>query len=265
MIKKGFGISVGRFRVALLATLLLLIGMVQTTYASSNAVKASLYVQDGYLSAYAADVNTATQVNILSYSENILRFDNTTYTKLEAYKKREWMETALKAVKSSQLGTQTKYKVFNFIAEQDSSLSSLARKLNKNISADAFTAWGWIEPAVPYINIALGVLVGITMIWLSVSTLLDIMLIGDIGVVTLFVLKASDRKIAKSNGQSDGKPWFISRVAWDAHNKSESSSKAIMSYILGSFWRWLVIFLILTIMITGRMFDILLFIGDMFN
>ena len=72
--------------------------------------------------------------------------NSSVYAMLDIDKKDTFMEASLSAVSKSGLGVKVKNKVYNFIANQDTAVSSAIKLLAEDTTADFVTASKWLKP-----------------------------------------------------------------------------------------------------------------------
>ena len=223
----------------------------------SNTPDSVIYVNDPNVAVFVEDVNGSTNKKILTYDTGtfLLRFSNSRYSSLKAYEKKEWMEYSLNYIRNSSIGESNKIKVYNFIADQDSAVSGVVRQLSNNISADFLSGWTFIRPFTGSVNFFLGVFVWLVLIFFSLRVVVDLMFMAEIPLFDWIVLKAQK------------KPWVISNTAWNVHKQlpDESTSVRMMSYTKKSVASMFVIGFMLMYLITGRIFELVLIIVEMFS
>lgn len=153
---------------------------------------------------------------ILEYSgsDGLLSFSNKKYSSLDMDVKNDFMETALLLTKESNMGSQIKNKVYNFIANQDSATSAAVRFLRSDASTDFVSAAALFKPFGGAIGTALGFLALAIFMFIGFSILFDIAYLS----LPLFRLA-----LEKDRGR---RPKYISREAYSAAIDSEESIRS---------------------------------------
>lgn len=222
-----------------------------------NTPDAVIYVNDPNVITFVEDVNKSTRATILTYDidNSMLRFSNSRYSTLKGHEKKDWMEYSLNYIRHSSIGESNKIKVYNFIADQDSAVSGVIRQLSGNVSADFLSGWVFIRPFTGQINFVLGVFVWLVLISFTLRMVTDLLFMAEVPVFDWMVLKAQN------------KPWMISQTAWNVHKMmpDESTSVRMLSYMKKSIWSMFIIGFMLMYLITGRIFELVLTIVEMFS
>lgn len=238
------------------------VGFVGVSPAHAESVNAATFIgkNDGLVQNIVTTVNKNQGVEILEYeqSDGILEFNNTLYSQMDNDAKQEYMETALDAVNDSDLNAQRKNKMYNFIAEQDTTVSEVVTRFSRDAKADSAGAFALLSPFQKGFSIFLGVIAVITAAFLSLSILADSAYL-TIPLLTSFVDSKNSR------------PWWVSLDAHNARQVSENSMgsgnfrTAMWEYLKS---RWIGIFItvfLIFLLVTGRIYDIVAFVGTVFG
>lgn len=221
---------------------------------------------DSSLAQYAQTISTAVRndsdvkanFNLLyySYDNGTMEFDNANYNKLELKAKRQAMKIALDAIGSSNLSSTVKMKFYNFVADQDSGVSQAIRTLSSDASADVAGAMGWLAPYYGVFATIWGLICILIFIIMAFSTTIDLVYL----VVPVARSLMTDKKT--------GRPWCVSVEAYNAIKKDEDSGgkdNYMGIYLRTRFIAFLVIGTILTMIVTGTIWDPFLYFGSEFT
>lgn len=197
-------------------------------------------------------------VEILVYtaSDGILSFSNKDYKDLDMDTRRDFMETALSATKESGLGSKTKNKVYNFIEQQDSTVSAAVKYLKSDASADFVGAKSWFRPFSGVFGYIMGFLCLAIFMFLGASIVFDIAYLVLPGMQLLL-----------EHGNTDKRPFGVSREAWKTQREIESADKyqnAVVVYAKRRVGIILICSLCLAYVISGKVYDIIIFFIDIF-
>ena len=230
-------------------------------FADRSDVDSVSYVGTGQtiVSSICSNANNSVDKEILVYTsgDGLLSFSNKKYSTLDIEDKREFMKVALNTTKSSSLGSQVKNKVYNFIADQDSTASSAIKFLSTDASADFAEAGAWFKPFGSAFGVFLGFLSLLIFIFLASSVVMDLAYIG-LPIFRIFI-----GGISKTD-----KPKFISNEALGSIKESESSSKyknTVSLYLSRRVPTMLGIALCLGYLISGKIYDIIAYFIDAFT
>lgn len=198
-------------------------------------------------------------VDVLEYTGNdgLLSFSNTKYASLSVDEKRKFMESVLLSIKESGLGTQIKNKAYNFISDQDTTVSSAVKFLKSDASADFAVASAWFKPFGSVMGVILGFLSLMIFMFIGLSSLIDIAYM----VIPMF-------KVALDG--SKGKPRFISTEAYSSVLESEQSAgkqykSSVSLYLKRRFPALMLMSIALGYLISGKIYDIVIFFIDSFT
>lgn len=203
--------------------------------------------------------NSVGGVTILTYTgrDGLLSFSNTEYNTLSISDKEKFMETSLYLVKESKLGSQIKNKMYNFIAEQDSTTSAAVKFLRSDASTDFVSAAAWFKPFGSVAGVILGVVALFIFMFIGLSILFDICYLA-LPFVKLFF-------------KEKGKPKVISKEAYTAEIDAEESARggvyqsSISLYLRRRIPALIVICIAVGYLISGQIYDIVAFFVDSFG
>lgn len=203
----------GTRKLMLLLTIIISLSFPLTVFANREEVDSVTYIakNQAEVSSICSRANSVVGKNILVYtgSDGLLSFSNKLYSELDLDGRNEFMETALLITKESGLGSQIKNKVYNFIADQDSTASAAIKYLRSDTSADFSKAVGWLRPFSGVFGTLLGVICIFIFLVLGLSCALDI------AYMFLPMFKATVQK------GRDTRPLFISREAYSVMLEAE--------------------------------------------
>lgn len=205
-----------------------------------------------------ANATSGVSSSILVYTgaDGILSFSNKLYKELSTDEKREFIETALLATRECSLSVTTKNKMYNFIADQDSTISSAVKYLSSDASADLATARMWFRPFSSGFGKVMGFFCLLIFLFLGSSVVFDI---------SYLVLPGFQMLLERG---SDKKPIFVSREAHEALKEVESTQegKNIMSvYLKKRLGLIILISICLGYLISGQIYDLIVFIVEAFT
>ena len=175
----------------MLVALVPLVG-IPSSYADdgNSTVLSSTYIaeNDPNVNQIVLNSKRLTGYEILSYNgkTGVVSFNYQNYNKIPD--KQDFLVKVLTSVNKSGLGSQRKLKLYNFIAQQDGSLSATVKKLTVDGSADFYTASSWLQPFSGTFSTILGFLTIVLTALMSFSVILDaavIALPGLRGLATL--------------------------------------------------------------------------------
>lgn len=155
-----------------------------------------------------SDYDQASKQGVVTLEINMLG-----YKELTQAGKQNAMQITLQDVENSSVSRATRVKIYNFIAEEDSSTSSLVRQLSTDVDADFADAYSSFKPFSGVLGWILGILT------LGIFMLLGLTIVIDIAYI---VLPGVQCALAKP---SEGKkPNYISLEAFNAVKEAESSA-----------------------------------------
>lgn len=248
-----------RILLLVLAVTVMLVSNV-VVYADRTEVDSSVSMQpSSEISRVCEQANAIAERKILVYSsDGVVSFSNSLYSELDSLQKREFMEVALGATRATSLGSQQKNKLYNFIAEQDSTTSAAIKYLKSDASADFVSAKSWFHPLSKYISPILGLICLLVFMFMAMSMLFD---------CAYLVLPMFQGLLER--GEPNKRPFGVSREAYITMqdiNKDKYEGRNILSVYFSKRMPVLIICAIcLGYLVTGKIYDIMSFIVDAFS
>lgn len=235
-----------------------------TVSAARSDVDSITYIGTGQtvLVRICAQANDVVDEEILVYTGNdgMLSFSNKKYTALALDDRKKFMETALLGIKESGMNAQVKNRSYNFVADQDSSVSGAVKFLQSDTSADFASASAWFKPFGSVAGTLLGLLSLFIFMFLGLSIVIDIAYM----VIPMFRVFV--------DGRVQERPKFISREAWSAVKESEqsigsnSTYKGYMGLYLQHRSKTIIgMSIALSYLISGQIYDVIAFFIDSFG
>lgn len=251
------------FRIFIVAVLVSLLFCDTFVYASDRkSVDSVIYVGENKteLLSICSQANNKVDSKILKYTGNdgLLSFSNEKYTELTVNDREEFMEVALLATKESGLGDRIKNKVYNFIAEQDSTTSAAVKFLRSDASADFVEASSWFKPFGSVAGVVLGFLSLVIFMFIALSIVFD-----------LAYMSLPGFRVVLDRGEKR-RPRWVSREAYsaviDSENSINDNYKGHMSlYFQRRVPSILLMAIALGYLISGQIYDIIVFFIDSFS
>lgn len=229
-----------------------------TVLADVDAVS-NIGVNNSIVASICNQANSACGKTILSYngSTGNCTFSNAKYSELTMEEKQSFMITALEATQKSDLGTQQKNKLYNFIAKQDNTTSAAIKYLKSDASADFVEAKNWLRPFTSPVSTVIGVICLVTFMFIAMSMLFDIA-----------YLSLPMMQWVLERGKTT-KPFGVSREAWQTMkdmNSSEYSHRNILSVYCSKRVPVIIVCSIcLGYVISGKIYDVMTFFVDAFS
>ena len=192
-----------------------------------------------------------------SSGSGLLKFSNTNYAKLKTEDKEVFMETALSATSKSGLNVKTKNKVYNFIAGQDTAVTSAMKYLQSDANADFLEAKKWFDPFSGVIGTILGVLCTAILLFTALSILIDIFYLVLPGVQAIL-----------ERGEENKRPIGVSREAYTSLKDSEKDAEyrnVITIYLKRRIGLLILMSICIGYLISGKIFDVVAFLIDAFS
>lgn len=243
-----------------ISTIIIFMSMGVNAFADRKDVDSVVFIAKNQteLLSICTTANNVAGKKILVYTGNdgLLTFSNSAYSELTVDIRRDFMETALLGVKESGIGSQMKNKVYNFIANQDTTTSAAMKFLRSDTSADFAKASAWFKPFGSTIGVVLGLLSLLIFMFIGLSTLIDI----------AYMSLPAFRLLVE--GGKDGKPRLISVEAYTAVKESETGTnyKGYMSiYFNRRIPSILIMSICLGYLISGKIYSIIVYIIDAFT
>lgn len=251
-----------KFKILLLVIVsaIMLVSSSIIVYADRSEVDSSIAMQpSGEINRVCEQANGVANREVLVYSsDGVVSFSNSLYSELDTTQKREFMEVALGATRATGLGSQQKNKLYNFIAEQDSTTSAAIKYLKSDASADFVAAKSWFHPFSKYISPVLGLICLLVFMFMAMSMLFD---------CAYLVLPMFQGLLER--GEPNKRPFGVSREAYiTMHdiNKDKYEGRNILSVYFSKRMPVLIICAIcLGYLVTGKIYDIMSFIVDAFS
>lgn len=178
------------------------------------------------------------------------------YNKLSADEKQEVMAAALSCARNITT-TQLRLKVYNFIADQDTSTSSLVRQLSNDVDADFATAYSWFKPFSGGVSTFLGLMT------LGIFITLTCMITVDLAYLVI----PPFRQVLDKDGKE--KPNFISNEAFKATLEAEKDNLSYKSsmalYFKHKTVQLIVIAICLLYLVSGKIYSLVAWFIDAFS
>lgn len=131
---------------------------------------------------------------------------------------REWLDT----INTSNMSSKDKARLYNFVAEQDESVSALVRELSDEVNSDFASAMSWFQPFKGPINTILGIIAILIITFTVLTTLIDL------AYLSLPVIRSA------LEGNKTDRPKLVSNEAYITVQESEAVREG--SY-LGRYFR----------------------------
>lgn len=253
-------IPLSRLVCGLFALLFSLMVGVSSAYAEGSDIDAVIDMgNDATVGAVVNQISHATDHSFLEYSssDGILTFKNSEYYKLSSDERYEYMNTALGAVKDSNLSTMGRSKMFNFIADQDTATTAALRNLQTDANANVASATVMFKPFSGIVGTILGIITLLIFIFMTLSVVID----------TAYIVLPPARMALET--RSDGeKPPFITYAAHTSVKDAESGTEyrsAIGVYFRRRLVQFIVIGLCLLYLISGEIWGVVIFLIEAFR
>lgn len=184
----------------------------------------------------------------------------TQYKELEQQEKQDCMQIALETISNSDISAINRTKIYNFIADNDTSVSALVRQLSDDVSSDYSSAYSLFRPFTGVLGTILGV------ISILLFALIGVTVVTDLVYLTIPIV--TDTLNNNTNGES--KPKFVSIEAWQAVRTAEQSNGATTKTCLGIYLKlklktFIALFVLLLYMTSGKLFDLIASIMNYFQ
>lgn len=227
----------------------------------ASQVKSYTTVADGVVStvtAICSNANASVGVEILSCSsKGTLSFDQSKYVALSYEDKETFMTQALTVTKSSKMGTKSKNQVYNFIADQDTSVSAAIKYLAEDTATDFANARKWIRPWSSGVGTAMGVISLLILLFLGLSMTFDIAYLVLPGM-----------QLVLERGETNKRPFGVSNEAWKANKQVESvneSENVLSLWLKKRIPSVILVCITLGYLVSGKIYDIFIFFANAFN
>lgn len=241
--------------------LMVLILMSHNVVYARESVDSIIYITENQIevSTICNSANEVADAEILVYTSNdgLLSFSNKNFSELPMNTRREFMEVALLTTKESGLSGQVKSKVYNFIAEQDSTSSAAVKLLRSDASTDFVSAAKYFKPFGSIAGFLLGLLSLFIFLFLGLSIVVDCAYL----TLPLFKIILKEEK---------HRPKFISREAYSAAKESEDSIGGEYKNSMPLYFRRRIPTIILMsialgYLISSQIYDVIAFFIDSFS
>lgn len=113
-------------------------------------------------------------VKFVEGSSSRVTCDMDWYTGLTTANQRIVMKDWLITINSSSMSSKDKARLYNFVAEQDESISALVRELSDEVNSDFASAMTWFQPFKGPINTLLGIIAILIIVFTVLTTLIDL-------------------------------------------------------------------------------------------
>ena len=196
---------------------------------------------------------------LLVYStDGMLSFSNNIYRQLSEEDRYKVMDLALRTVKESQLPEKVKYKVSDFIKDQDTKIASSIEALSSDTSWELSKGYTLFIPFTSPLSTFLGFIAIVIFVMLSSS------IVFDIAYLTIGFFRS-----LFENGE--GKPRFVTGEAWETAKQVDSSLESgnYKDYILVYAQKRAGIFfftsLVLIYLISGQIYQVFAWLLTVFE
>lgn len=228
---------------------------------SATGVKSYTNVASGVTNtvmAICSNANATVGEDILVCTgRGTLSFDQSKYIVLSQEDKEAFMEQALRTTKSSSLGTKTKNQVYNFIAQQDTSVSAAIKYIAEDTATDFANARKWIRPFSNTIGTVMGIVSLLIFLFLSLTMTFDIAYLVLPGI-----------QLILERGEDNKRPFGVSNEAWKANRQVEQVNEAenvLSIYLKKRIPSIILVCITLGYLVSGKIYDIFVFFAEAFN
>ncbi|AFQ30073.1 hypothetical protein P4493_04445 [Bacillus thuringiensis] len=187
-----------------------------------------------------------------------VEIDKVNYQKLSTEDKKELMKQTFTEVENSSMGGRDRSRLYNFIEEQDEGTASAVRHLSTNVTTDFVSANEIFRPFTSPISTFLGLACIVIFFMLAIAITVDICFLS-IPMFQAFVMR-----------NDKDRPSYISQEAWDSLLIAESNLGTGDYSLWGTYLKnrtktMVLVGLTLGYLIAGQMFDLAIFIVDVFT
>lgn len=183
--------------------------------------------------------------------------DSTRYLQLSQENKQKVMGICLNGVQNSGISASNRAKIYNFIADSDSAISSLVRQLSNDVTADFAHAYASFKPFTGVLGWILGIAT------FAIFTLLGLSIVIDISYIVIPPIQWLLLRTVESK-----KPPLISAEAWNAVKESESKNMnktPLSSYFKLKVKEFIVLGVCLLYLVSGQLYILVGYIVDYFQ
>lgn len=192
-------------------------------------------------------------------SDMTVTFVMSDYRNLPQEDKQKVMSIILNDIQDSRVSASNRTKLYNFIADSDTAVSSLVRQLSNDVTADFASAYAWFKPFSGWLGTLLGLFAIGIFILLAFSIVVDIAYL-TIPFIQWFLSKSSD----------EAKPSLISQEAWSATKEAESKAGQMERSPLGVYFKlkvkeYIILGICLLYLISGEIYTLVAYLVDYFQ
>lgn len=197
-------------------------------------------------------------VNSIGRTSYLLLFNIVEYNKLTSVSdKKDLVSYTLECIDNSGISSTDKTKVYNFLSEQDSSMSSIIRQFSSDVNTDFATAYYLLRYFLAFISVALGV----------------VSLVLFIGMTFTFILDLTYLTIPLAHiimqGKLTTKPPLVSFEAYKAYNDVESSGTSsrgnyLLAYAFSKGKQFIIVSVCVLYLTLGEIFNLFGWAIDLF-
>ena len=211
--------------------------------------------------------------NLLRYSESKSKYGKSTvfdveiefnlnqYKNYSQQNKQKAMQVILTTIENSKISATNKTKIYNFVANSDSTTSSLVRQLNEDVRADYVKAYGIFAPFSGVLGTILGC------ITLGIFFLFGLTISVDLAYITIPAIQSFLNGVNKDG--KDQKPKFVSLEAWKAvqaaYNDNEGKKDATTTYLKLKSKQLIAIAICLLYLVSGQIYNLIANLIDYFR
>lgn len=149
-------------------------------------------------------------VKFVEGSNNRITCDMDWYTGLTVISQRIVMREWLDTINTSNMSSKDKARLYNFVSEQDESVSALVRELSDEVNSDFASAMSWFQPFKGPINTILGIIAILIITFTVLTTLIDL------AYLSLPVIRSA------LEGNKTDRPKLVSNEAYITVQESEA-------------------------------------------
>lgn len=149
-------------------------------------------------------------VKFVEGSNNRITCDMDWYTGLTVVSQRIVMREWLDTINTSNMSSKDKARLYNFVAEQDKSVSALVRELSDEVNSDFASAMSWFQPFKGPINTILGIIAILIIVFTVLTTLIDL------AYLSLPIIRSA------LEGNKTDRPKLVSNEAYITVQESEA-------------------------------------------
>lgn len=207
-------------------------------------------------------------VDFISYSRQdgavIITLNMLDYSNYSEATKAKIYDIVLTSIKESSLSQSSKTKLYNFVQEQDTVMSSLIKRLSKDVSADFVAGYEWFRPFTGGISVFLGWAVLTIFVSLFTTVMLDICYLV-IPAMNMWFSRQEQKEIFHSGIKYK----FISLEAKKAYDEACASNGIEFKNAIGLYFGMktktlTALVLCLVYLLSGRLFGALASFMDLF-